>query len=200
SLVATLFRLGELEPARSLILQLLNLRLGSSSDSDCVSTVATASAIVTRLLDLKCWSEAVEIQEAVVRLLRHVRGERDLDTLREVWLLAIIVLELGDIRQARLLLQCIVTPFSRLLGRTHSETLRAFSFLAALMAAQGDCTSARAILQRSYTVAIESGIDPAVICNLSGELSALDAFACHNPPDPGLSSSVRTLHLPSWKQ
>jgi hypothetical protein len=223
-LAATLFRLGEIEPARNLVAELLTLRLTFSSANDCVTTLATASAVVTRLLEFERWKDALPIQESIVHLLRHVRGHNDLDTLRETWLLGIVVLEAGEVRRARQLLQTIVAAFSCLLGRAHPETLRTFSLLAALVAGQGDYLCARAILERSRDAALTAKAGTEVLLRLSRELEALRCVSKYNsrgwstgvPRESGnedgripgeapyahrdVIARLRALHLNFWKQ
>jgi tetratricopeptide (TPR) repeat protein len=169
TLAATLLRAGDLAAAKPLILELLDARANGSSAPDCAGSLATASVLVTHLIDRDTWPEAIPVQERIASLSRTLRGPGDLDTLRALSLLALILIHSQQPERARVILQSIATPLSNRLGRSHPETMNVFSSLASTFTSGDDLITARSILERCFSLAEE----PMLKVRMGGELAVV---------------------------
>jgi tetratricopeptide (TPR) repeat protein len=173
SLAATLVRLGDHSAARQTIAELLARRQGLSQPSECSATLATASVLVTSLLNAAQHHEALPIQEGILALLRQVRRENDPETLLATSLYATILIECGELSPARLLLEKIYKQFVDTLGRDHNQTLTVGFLLGAVMARQGDNLPAKTVLERAYPIAKHVASRDSLTVRLGTELGTV---------------------------
>jgi hypothetical protein len=174
SLAATLVRLGDRENAKTVLLTVLSARESSLCQEDPSPTLSTASVLVTGYLNDEKWVEALPLQRGIVSVLR--KGQRDgkVDTLLASSLLAVMLVETGNLNEARVLLQTLVTAFVLTLGREHPETLRMFLLLGLVLERQGDPVGARAVINRSFARALEHlGEGHEITVRLGTKLAAL---------------------------
>ena len=167
-------RLGERENAKSLVLTLLAARERSPRGEDQDATLSTAGVLVTSYLNDEMWTEALPLQEGIVTLLRAQRSGTDREMLLACSLLAVMLVEAGELTRSRVLLQVTANAFAKAFGRADVETLRMFLLLGLVLERQEDTLGARAVIERSFDLArTDLGEDHEITVRFGTKLACL---------------------------